>query len=419
MTRLTELNALFEDLLVPAAPPDSLLEPILQRSLDGYPPSAGEARRLMCCSRKHLGLLCRTASLLREERKGRRVSFSPKVFIPLTKLCRDFCSYCTFREAPQPGRRVYMAPEEVLEVARAGDRLGCTEALFTLGERPEQRYPEARAWLVNRGYSSTIEYLRDMCELVLTETALLPHANPGTMTLREIASLREVNASMGLMLESTSERLCGPGGPHEFAPSKRPAARLKTIDLAGELQVPFTTGLLIGIGETPEERADALFAIRDLHERHGHIQEVIIQNFRAKPDTPMAHHPEPTVEDILRTVAVARIVLGPGANIQVPPNLSAHHYPIFLRAGINDWGGISPLTIDYVNPEAPWPHLGALRARTEEMGFELRPRLPVYPEYVHEKPNFLSVSVRHRLAFAADEEGYVRGGMGRYVPDGA
>jgi FO synthase len=308
-----------------------------------------------------------------------------------------------------------MTPEEVLQVAHAGERLGCTEALFTLGERPEQRYPAARTWLVHRGYRSTIEYLRDMCELVLRETRLLPHANPGMMTRREIASLREVNASMGLMLESTSQRLCGPGGPHEFAPSKRPGARIKVIDLAGELKVPFTTGLLIGIGETAEERVDALFAIEALHKRHGHIQEVIVQNFRAKPNTPMAHHPEPAAEDILRTVAVARIVLGAEANIQVPPNLSPRDYPMFLIAGMNDWGGISPLTIDYVNPEVPWPHIRALWGQTAAMGFELRPRLPVYPEYVQRGPNFFSALVRRQLALVADEEGYVQGGVSRYA----
>jgi FO synthase len=414
-----ELEAVCVGRSARAAPGELQLESILQRSLDGHSPTPSEACCLMRCSGEHLALLCRTASLLRERGKGRRVGFSPKVFIPLTKLCRDFCGYCTFREAPQPGRRAYMTPEEVLESARAGERMGCTEALFTLGERPEQRYPEAKAWLARRGYGSTIEYLRDMCELVLRETALLPHANPGTMTRREIAQLREVNASMGLMLESASERLCGPGGPHELAPSKRPAARLKTIDLAGALKVPFTTGLLTGIGDTVEERVDTLFAIRELHERYGHIQEVIVQNFRAKPGTPMARHPEPSVEHILRTVAVTRIVLGPEANIQVPPNLSARDYHLFLTAGINDWGGISPVTIDYVNPEAPWPHIGTLWARTAAMGFELRPRLAVYPEYVQRKPDFISAAVRHRLALLADEEGYAQEGVGRYVPAGA
>lgn len=395
------------------------LERLVERILDGGVISRQEAYRLICCSHEQLDDLCRTASLLRNRGKGTRVSFSPKVFLPLTQLCRDFCGYCTFREAPGPGRRLYMTPEEVLEVAHAGERLGCTEALFTLGERPEHRYPEARAWLSKWGYSTTIEYLHDMCDLVLRETTLLPHANPGTMTRREIATLREVSASMGLMLESTSERLCGPGGPHEFAPSKRPRLRLKTINLAGELKVPLTTGLLIGIGETPEERVDALFAIRDLHRRYGHIQEVIIQSFRAKPGTAMGLCAEPTVEDLLRTAAVARIILGPEANIQVPPNLSANHYPVFLTAGMNDWGGISPVTIDYVNPEAPWPQIGELRRRTEKLGFALCPRLPVYPEYIRDKPEYLPPRVVERLKLVADREGYVRGGIGRYVPNGA
>ncbi len=413
-----DLDMLLREFSVSDAPVDPQVESILQRSLEGCLPSREEAYCLIRSSREQLGRICQTACLVRARGKGMRVSFSPKVFIPLTKLCRDVCGYCTFREAPQPGRRLYMTPEEVLEVARAGERLGCTEALFTLGERPEQRYPEAQAWLAHRGYNSTIEYLRAMCELVLTKTALLPHANPGTMTRREIASLREVNASMGLMLETTSERLCEPGGPHEFAPSKRPAVRLKTLDLAGELRVPFTTGLLVGIGETAEERADTILAIRELHERRGHVQEIIVQNFLAKPDTPMAHHQEPAVEAFLRTVAVTRIVLGPEANIQVPPNLSARDYPIFLMAGINDWGGISPLTIDYVNPEAPWPHITELRARTEAMGFELRPRLPAYPAYIRQKPHFFSAVVQRRLALVADEEGYVQGGMARYAAAG-
>ena len=359
--------------------------------------------------------LCAAAARLRDRGKGKIVTFSPKVFIPLTHLCRDFCGYCTFRQNPQAAPRLYMSPEEVLAVAQAGQRLGCTEALFTLGERPEQRYPEARQWLTHRGYGSTLEYLTAMCQLVLEETALLPHANPGTMSRRELAALQPFNPSMGLMLESVSPRLYQAGGPHEFAPSKRPRVRLRTIELAGELGIPFTTGILIGIGETRQDRIEALLAIRRLHRTYGHVQEVIIQNFRAKPDTPMGAAPDAAGEDLLWTVAVARLLLGPEVNLQVPPNLSARDYPAYLSAGINDWGGVSPLTIDYVNPEAPWPGLAELEERTRSKGFELRPRLPVYPEFFLGSGNRLPDALKTRVAAQADRDGYVKGGMERYA----
>ena len=359
--------------------------------------------------------LCAVAVELRDKGKGRVVTFSPKVFIPLTRLCRDFCGYCTFRQSPQDAESLYRSPEEVLAVARAGERLGCTEALFTLGERPEQRYLEARQWLAERGYSSTLEYLAAVCQLVVEETNLLPHANPGTMSRRELAALQPYNPSMGLMLESVSPRLYQEGGPHEFAPSKRPRVRLRTIELAGELGIPFTTGILIGIGETRRERIAALLEIRRLHQAYGHIQEIIIQNFRAKAATPMGGAPDAAIEEMRWTVAVARIILGPTANLQVPPNLSAADYPDYLAAGINDWGGVSPLTIDYVNPEAPWPRLAELRERSREQGFELRPRLPVYPEYFTGSGNWLPDSLQARAAALADAAGYVKGGMERYA----
>ena len=359
--------------------------------------------------------LCAVAAGLRDKGKGKVVTFSPKVFIPLTRLCRDFCGYCTFRQSPQDAESLYLSPEEVLAVARAGERLGCTEALFTLGERPEQRYPEARQWLMERGYGATLEYLAAVCQLVLEETGLLPHANPGTMSRRELAALQPYNPSMGLMLESVSPRLYQEGGPHEFAPSKRPRVRLRTIELAGELGIPFTTGILIGIGETRQERIAALLEIRRLHQSHGHIQEVIIQNFRAKAATPMGGAPDAAVEEMRWTVAVARIILGPTVNLQVPPNLSAADYPDYLAAGINDWGGVSPLTIDYVNPEAPWPGLADLRERSREQGFELRPRLPVYPEYFVGSGDWLPDSLLERVAALADAAGYVKGGMERYA----
>ena len=356
--------------------------------------------------------LCAAASQVRDQGRGKTVTFSPKVFIPLTRLCRDFCGYCTFRQDPSSaGAELFLTPEQILETARAGGQLGCTEALFTLGERPEQRYPEAQDWLRRRGYATTLQYLADMCKLVAEETSLLPHANPGTMARREMMALAPYNPSMGLMLESTSERLYAQGGPHQYAPSKRPRVRLRTIEIAGELRVPFTTGILIGIGETRQERIDSLLAIRKLHSAYGHIQEVIIQNFRAKPETPMSEQPHAESEELLWTVATARLILGPDVNLQVPPNLSALDYEVYLDAGINDWGGVSPLTIDFVNPEAPWPALADLRNRTNARGFDLRPRLPVYPEYI----DYLPPLLRERVTALADGEGYVLGGIQRYV----
>jgi FO synthase len=308
-----------------------------------------------------------------------------------------------------------MAPEQVLDVAKAGQRLGCTEALFTLGERPEQRYPEAKEWLAARGFRSTLEYLTYVNKLVFEETTLLPHANPGTMSRREMAALQPYNPSMGLMLESTSPSLHAPGGAHEFAPSKRPRVRLRTIELAGELRLPFTTGILIGIGDTREDRIESLLAIRDLHRRFGHVQEVIIQNFRAKPGTAMADKLDADTIEMLWSVAASRLILGPDANVQVPPNLSADNYQIYLDAGINDWGGVSPLTIDFVNPEAPWPALAHLKEHTESAGFQLKPRLPVYPEYFLNTGEYLPAGLLTRVRNLADDDGFVQGGIQRYV----
>ena len=360
--------------------------------------------------------MCAVAGTMRDQTKSKAVTFSPKVFIPLTHLCRDFCGYCTFRKDPQQaGKDLFMTPEQILDVANAGAALGCTEALFTLGERPEQRYPEAREWLENRGFKTTLEYLTHACQLVLEETNMLPHANPGTMARREIDALKPYNPSMGLMLESTSDVLWAEGGPHEFAPSKRPRVRLRTLELAGELRVPFTTGILIGIGESRRDRIESLLAIADLHAQHGHVQEVIIQNFRAKPQTAMGDSPDAETEEFLWTVAAARLILGANANLQVPPNLSAKDYHIYLDAGINDWGGVSPLTIDFVNPEAPWPALNDLKQKTEAAGFELKPRLPVYPEYFLDTKEFLPASLQQKVSALADAEGYVQGGMQRYA----
>jgi len=326
--------------------------------------------------------LCAEARALREQGHGSLVTYSPKVFIPLTKLCRDVCHYCTFARPPHRGDRAYLTLDEVLDVARAGAAVGCREALFTLGDKPELRYRVAREGLAELGCDSTLEYLARAADAVLNETGLLPHLNPGVLERGDLRELRRVSASMGLMLETMSDRLSERGGPHYGSPDKVPARRLETLEHAGLERVPFTTGILIGIGETREERLDALFAIRDLAERHGHVQEVIVQNFRAKRGTRMAESPEPPLEELLWTIAVARIVLGANAHVQAPPNLSYDGFPRLLDAGIDDWGGVSPVTIDHVNPEAPWPDLDLLRAATENRGLELAPRLPIYPAWI-------------------------------------
>ncbi len=348
------------------------------------------------------------AARLRDAGHGPLISYSRKVFIPLTRLCRDVCSYCTFAHAPQLGVRGYLTPDEVLAIAKAGQAADCTEALFTLGDKPELRYKAAREELATLGYASTIDYLHAMCALVLRETTLLPHVNPGVMTRDEMARLREVSASQGLMLESTSERLCEKGGPHFGSPDKHPAARLETLRLAGELKIPFTTGILIGIGETRAERIDALVAIRDLHQRYGHIQEVIIQNFRAKPATRMATAPHAPHEELLWTIAVARMILGAQMNLQAPPNLSAGNSGELIAAGINDWGGVSPVTPDHVNPEAPWPAIEELRRITAAQGKELVARLPSYPSYVHEAHAWHHPKIATAIIRASDTDGYAR-----------
>jgi 7,8-didemethyl-8-hydroxy-5-deazariboflavin synthase CofG subunit len=347
------------------------------------------------------------AGEVRDRGRGRTVTFSAKVFVPLTTLCRDYCGYCTFRRDPgEPGAHT-LSPDEVVALVQAGGRLGAKEALFSLGDRPEARFAEHREFLKRHGHATTLSYLRAMCALTLAESPLLPHANPGLMGERDLAALREVNVSMGIMLETVADRLLGPGLAHDNAPDKVPARRLRTIGLAGKLGIPFTTGILIGIGETPRERVDALVAIRDLHERWGHVQEVIVQNFRAKPRIPMRDAPEPTLDDLLRTVAVARLVLGPDINIQAPPNLTPGVYPKLLAAGLNDWGGVSPLTPDHINPERPWPGLRALREATEQQGFDFRERLAVYPEYAT-RAEFLDARLRDRVAALIDSDGLVR-----------
>lgn len=370
------------------------------------PISREQACRAIVCSDVELPSLLTAAHESKQRFKPGVITYSRKVFIPLTNLCRDYCGYCIFRRDPgQPGAHT-MTPDEVLEVARAGERLGCTEALFSLGDKPELIFPEMRETLRRLGYKSTLQYLEAMCELVLRETTLLPHPNPGLLSAEWIARLAAVSPSMGLMLETTSDRLLEPGLAHDNALDKIPARRLQTIEDAGRQRVPFTTGILIGIGETPEERVDALLAIRDLRERYGHIQEVIIQNFRAKADIPMQNWPEPTQGEMLRTVSVARLLM-PKMNIQAPPNLSAPCYEGLLDAGINDWGGVSPLTPDFINPEKPWPHLEQLRERTERRGQRLSRRLPVYPEFLYMAIG-RSALLTEKLKAAADIHGYAR-----------
>ena len=353
--------------------------------------------------------LIAAAGSLRDEGHGRSISYSRKVFIPLTHLCRDVCHYCAFAERPRAGRRAYLSPNEVLAVARAGAAAGCTEALFTLGDKPELRYRAAREALDALGYETTIDYLQAMCALVLRETGLLPHANPGIMSRSEIAGLRTVSASQGIMLESLSARLCEPGGVHYGSPDKQPEARLETLRLAGELRVPFTTGILIGIGETRAERLEALFAIRDLHRGFGHVQEVIVQNFRAKAATKLAGAAEPDLDDLLWSIAAARLILGPAMNIQAPPNLSPGVYPQLIAAGINDWGGISPVTPDHVNPEAPWPAIAELAERTAAAGKLLAHRLPIYPSYARDLAGWSAPEVATQVRRLSDAQGLARG----------
>jgi 7,8-didemethyl-8-hydroxy-5-deazariboflavin synthase CofG subunit len=369
---------------------------VLAELHSGVPIARDAAGRLIQCSDHDLPALLAAARAAKERFKPGVITYSRKVFIPLTNLCRDYCGYCTFRRDPgDPGAHT-MTPDEVLEVTRAGEKLGCTEALFSLGDKPELLFPEMRDTLRHLGYKSTLHYLEAMCELVLRETSLLPHPNPGLLSAEWITRLAAVSPSMGLMLETTNNSLLAPGAAHDNAPDKVPAKRLRTIEEAGKQNVPFTTGLLIGIGESPEDRVDTLLAIRDLHERYGHIQEVIVQNFRVKAAIPMAHWPEPSHGEMLRAVAVARLLL-PEVNIQAPPNLSAPYYEDLVDAGINDWGGISPLTPDFINPEKPWPHLEQLRLRTEAKGCELHQRLPVYPEFVAQiaaKPGLLAEKLR-------------------------
>ncbi|GAD48500.1 FO synthase subunit 1 [Caenibius tardaugens NBRC 16725] len=365
-----------------------------------------ELRRI--AAEQPLDALMARAAALRDQGFGALVTYSRKVFIPLTHMCRDVCSYCTFAKPPKKGERNYLTPDEVLAIARAGETAGCREALFTLGDKPELRYRAAREELADLGYASTIEYLAAMCRLVVEETSLFPHANPGVMTRAELASLRPLSISQGIMLESTAQHLCARGGPHFGSPDKDPAVRLQCIRDAGEEQIPFTSGILIGIGETREERIDALIALRDLHDQYGHIQEIIVQNFRAKADTRMAFADEPDREELLWTIAVARLCFGPAMTIQAPPNLAGSGFGELLAAGINDWGGVSPVTPDHVNPEAPWPAIARLEAETAAHGGILAERLAVHPSHLLDLDRWQDVSLHRPLRETMDTQGLPR-----------
>ena len=382
------------------------MQQILRDSLWGKTLNRSAALALTAAAGDELHALLETAAEIRDQYKGRTVTFSPKVFVPLTNLCRDFCGYCTFRRAPAERGAKSMSIDEVLRVVNQGKDLGCTEVLFSLGDKPEAIYSEMKQFLAERGHQRTLDYLHESCHSVLEQTGLLPHANAGVMGRGDLERLKRVNASMGLMVESVSERLLLAGAAHDNAPDKKPAVRLKTLAEAGKLRIPFTTGILIGIGENWTERIDSLLAIRDLHARYGHIQEVIVQIFRAKPNIPMHAHPDASRDDMLKTIALARLIFGGEMNLQAPPNLTPDGYELYLGAGINDWGGVSPLTPDFINPEAPWPALKILSQKSAAAGFDLRARLPIYPEYIREE--FVAPSVLRSIEQLAGPDGLVR-----------
>ena len=390
-------------------PSADALRRALRRARDGVALDATEATVLLHARGGALADLCASAARVRDAGHGRVVTYSRKVFVPLSRLCRDRCHYCTFATTPGRLPAPYLSPEEVLAIARAGQAAGCKEALFTLGDRPEDRWPQAREWLDAHGYDSTLGYLRAMAVRVLEETGLLPHLNPGVLSWQDLGRLKPVAPSMGMMLETSATRLWSePGGPHYGSPDKDPAVRLRVLEDAGRQAVPFTTGVLVGIGETLAERADSLFAIRGVARRYGGVQEVIVQNFRAKDDTAMRAHPDAALDDLAATVAVARLVLGPRVHVQAPPNLVAGEYARLLAAGIDDWGGISPVTPDHVNPERPWPMVEALAAECAAHGYELRERLTVYPEWLAEP--WLDPRVRPFVDALAGPDGRARPG---------
>lgn len=379
------------------------IEYILEKALYGGTIDRDEALILSQTGNAEMPRLLHAASEIRDRGRGRTLTFSRNVFVPLTQLCRNHCGYCTFKYEPGEGA-LFMTPEEVMDMARKGAALGCTELLFVTGDKPELKYPEYRSALGKLGYASTAEYLADMSEAVL-ELNIFPHTNLGLATRDELLAFKGSNPSMGLMLENISPRLLKKGGAHNRCPDKVPKQRMKTMKTAGELGIPWTTGLLVGIGETWEERIDSLFALRELNDQYGHVQELIIQNFSPKPGILMEKYPPPDLADMLRIVAITRLVFGGGMNVQIPPNLNPGTYPLFIQAGVNDLGGVSPLTIDYVNPEAPWPRLEIMRQAVLDAGFTLRERLPVYPEFIDEK--FIQSGLLERVRGSVDESGYV------------
>lgn len=385
--------------------PDSIQQ-LLKNARSGTVLGAQEIERV--ASEAPLSDLMSCAESLTLQGHGRRIGYSRKVFIPLTRLCRNQCGYCTFATSPKKVPSAYLSADEVLDIARAGAKAGCREALFTLGERPELRYPQARKALDGMGYRDTFEYVAAMAQLVFDETGLLPHINPGTMTREEMAPLRKVSASLGIMLESTADRLHERGGPHWRCPDKLPQARLDTLRHAGELSIAITTGILIGIGETRSERISALLALRDLHQQYGHLQELIIQNFRAKPGTSMADAPEPDIADQAWTIAITRLIFGAGMSIQAPPNLRPDELSQLVRAGINDWGGISPVTQDHVNPEAAWPQIDHLASETDRLGRHLLQRLPLIPSFVRHVDRWTDPTMARALRHVADSHGFAR-----------
>ena len=412
---MVEVNAVQKSGADEPAPTEASIRRALRRAADGKAVDADEATALLAATGDRFEELLAIAggirdAGLREAGRPGVVTYSRKVFIPLTRLCRDRCHYCTFATVPHRLPAAFLEREEVLAIAREGAAQGCKEALFTLGDRPEERWPAARQWLDERGYDSTLDYVRACAIAVLEETGLLPHLNPGVLSWAELQRLKPVAPSMGMMLETTATRLWSePGGPHYGSPDKEPAVRLRVLDDAGRVGVPFTTGILIGIGETPAERVDALFAMRRAAREYGHLQELIIQNFRAKPDTAMRGMPDAELRELAATVAVSRIIMGPRARVQAPPNLIDAEFSLLLRAGIDDWGGVSPVTPDHVNPERPWPQIDLLREKSAEAGFTLRERLTIYPEYVRRgAEGWLDPRLAAHVAALAGPDGLAR-----------
>jgi 7,8-didemethyl-8-hydroxy-5-deazariboflavin synthase len=384
---------------------DPNLQEVLAKNSDGDAISKEHAYELM--DGGEASQIAEVARCIRHQTKGRLTTYSRKVFINIINLCRDTCGYCTYKKEPSDRLVSMMTPQQVLLMAETGKKFKCTEALFVSGERPEQRYHQAREWLRSFGHTSTIEYIREMSEMVLQKTGLLPHTNAGSLTKKEMLSLKDTNVSLGTMLEASTERLVTKNMPHEFAPSKHPKVRLRTLEDAGELKIPTTTGLLIGIGESPEELVDSLFQIKEIQEKHGHIQEVIMQNFVPKPETIMGKCMPASHDYFVRSIALARLIL-PSMNIQVPPNLSPYIFGQYLDSGINDWGGISPVTVDYVNPEFPWPGLDMVKKITVERGYDFRARLPVYPEFFKRNSTFIPYKLQSYVDALSDTEGLVK-----------